>query len=122
MKTKTDLKWHLRVTVLPQCNFRCRYCNPKGIHQKTETLNDDEILEITEAAVACGIVRVHWTGGEPCIRDMVKLIQGATDRGMVEQIMTTNGSLRFNEIDAMKTAGLTRVNISLDSLNKARNS
>ena len=119
--TQSDLRWHLWVTVLPQCNFRCRYCNPKGVHEQAKTLDDNEVLDIVEAAVACGITRVHWTGGEPCLRNMPELIQGATDRRMTEQIMTTNGSLRLNEIEKMKNAGLTRANISLDSLTKDKN-
>lgn len=116
MKTEQNLRWHLRVTVLPQCNLRCRYCNPKGIFEKSATLDDNEIIELVHAAVANGIVRVHWTGGEPCIRDMTSLISKAKDAGMIEQIMTTNGTLKLEQVGKMKQSGLDRVNISLDTL------
>ena len=113
--------WHLRVTVLPQCNLRCRYCNPLGVFEHSPTLDDSEILEIVEAGVECGIERVHWTGGEPCIRNMPHIIRRSKELGMREQIMTTNGTLRLDDIDAMKEAGLGRVNISLDSLDPEKN-
>jgi len=121
MKITQNLKWHLRVTILPQCNLRCIYCNPTGVFQKAILLDDEEILSIVKAAVACGITRVHWTGGEPCIRDVVSLFRKSRDLGIIQQIMTTNGSLRLDEIRAMKEAGLDRVNISLDSLDYKRN-
>jgi len=121
MKALKDLKWHLRVTLLPQCNFRCRYCNPDAKFEHAKVMNDREIIEIAKAAVSNGIVRVHWTGGEPCLKNVVPLFNRAREIGMIEQIMTTNGSLRVNEILAMKEAGLSRVNISLDSLNASRN-
>ncbi len=121
MKTANDLKWHLRITVLPQCNFRCRYCNPRGIFEHAEIINDDEIIEIVMAAVSNGIRRIHWTGGEPCLKNVVSLFEKAKRAGMIEQIMTTNGSLKINEISNMKASGLDRVNISLDTLNPDRN-
>ena len=114
--------WHLRVTILPQCNLKCQYCNPQGVFQRSPRLNDLEILEIVAASIECGICRVHWTGGEPCIRNIVSLAQKSKDIGMIQQIMTTNGTLRLLEIPAMKQAGINRVNISLDSLDPAKNS
>ena len=113
---KTNNKWHLRVTVLPQCNFRCRYCNPTGAYQKAKLLTIEEILEIVKASVANGIKRVHWTGGEPCLADVVNLFTESKKLGMVNQIMTTNGSLKIDQIEKMKESGLDRVNISLDTL------
>ena len=71
--------------------------------------------------MANGIVRIHWTGGEPCLKDMVYLLGEAKKIGMIEQIMTTNGSLKLDQIKEMKKAGLTRVNISLDSLCHEKN-
>lgn len=120
MKTELENHWHLRVSVLPQCNLRCRYCNPSGSFEKSPTLTDKEIIDVVRAAVANGICRVHWTGGEPCIRDMCSLIQQSYEAGMIQQIMTTNGTLRVHQIGAMKHAGLSRVNISLDTLNPVK--
>lgn len=120
MKTEQNLRWHLRITVLPQCNLRCRYCNPKGVFEKSATLDDNEIIELVHAAVANGIVRVHWTGGEPCIRNMASLISRAKDAGMIEQIMTTNGTLKLNQVGKIREAGLDRVNISLDTLDSQK--
>ena len=104
------------MTVLPQCNFRCRYCNPTGAYQKAKLLTIQEILEIVKASVANGIKRVHWTGGEPCLADVVNLFTESKKLGMVNQIMTTNGSLKIDQIKKMKESGLDRVNISLDTL------
>ncbi len=113
--------WHLRVTILPQCNLRCRYCNPHALFQHSDTLGDDEIVEIVAAAVDCGINRIHWTGGEPCIRNVVSLFRRSKELGVAEQVMTTNGTLRLEQIAQMKDAGLSRVNVSLDSLSPERN-
>lgn len=121
MKALKDLRWHLRITLLPQCNFRCRYCNPNAEFEHAKVMNDKKIIEIVKAAVINGIVRIHWTGGEPCLKNVVALFSKAKEAGMIEQIMTTNGSLRINEIFDMKKAGLSRVNISLDSLNVDKN-
>ena len=109
-------RWHLRVTVLPQCNLRCRYCNPKGRFEKSVTLDDNEIIELVQAAVANGIVRVHWTGGERCTRGMLSLIPGLRKAGRSDRATTTNGTLRLAEVSKMREVGLNRVNISLDTL------
>jgi len=121
MMREVDLRWHLRVSLLPECNLRCRYCNPKGIFESSKTLNKQEILDIVKAAVVNGIVRVHWTGGEPCLTDIVSILESAKKLGMREQIMTTNGTLQVDRVHEMKRAGLNRVNISLDSLNPSKN-
>jgi len=122
MMRQIDLRWHLRVSLLPECNLRCRYCNPEGNFEDSETLNSQEILDIVKAAVANGIVRVHWTGGEPCLTDIVSILESSKKLGMKEQIMTTNnGTLQVDRVHEMKQAGLNRVNISLDSLNPSKN-
>ena len=121
MGTQVDTSWHLRVSLLPQCNFRCRYCNPKRIFEYSDVLSVEEILEIVRAAVKNGIQRVHWTGGEPCLKDVVSIFQRCRDMGIVEQVMTTNGSLRVDEIPEMAKAGLVRVNVSLDTLDSEKN-
>ncbi len=120
MKLAKGFDWHLRITLLPQCNLRCRYCNPKGVFEQSQTMDDDEVIDVVKAAVVNGITRIHWTGGEPCIRNVVSLFKRTKEVGMKEQIMTTNGSLKLNEIEKMKDAGLDRVNISLDTLNNSK--
>jgi cyclic pyranopterin phosphate synthase len=115
------LDWHLRVTVSPKCNFRCRYCNPDGVFQDDKILKIDEILEIVKASIENNITRVHWTGGEPCLVDINYLINESKKLGIVNQIMTTNGSLRVSEIKKLKESGLDRVNISLDTLDHKKN-
>ena len=67
-------RFFLRFAITPNCNFRCDYCNPDGVHQTKGILDDSEILQIMEAGINAGINRVHWTGGEPTLRNMKKII------------------------------------------------
>lgn len=109
---------YLRVSVTDRCNLRCRYCMPpSGITHVSngEILTYEEIAAIVEA---CGITKVRITGGEPLVRrDIVDLVK----RLDVEDFsMTTNGILLKDYAESLKEAGLKRINISLDTLNRER--
>lgn len=110
-------KWHLRVSVTPNCNLRCYYCNPLMKSQNSITLNDQEIISVVEAAHELGIRRVHWTGGEPTLKDIVMFVNKASEIGYTEQVMTTNGSKLSSILPDLAKGGLSRVNLSLDTLN-----
>ncbi len=112
---------YLRISLTDRCNFRCVYCMPEhGAHfaPREDLLRDDEILRVVGAAAAVGFEKIRLTGGEPTIRrNLIELIAGiARTPGIREISMTTNGLRLKDQAEALKAAGLTRVNISIDSL------
>ncbi len=113
---------YLRISVTDRCNLRCTYCMPEeGIQlmNHCDILSFEEIGEVARVAVSLGIDKFRITGGEPLVRkDIVKLIaQLASIPGVRDLSMTTNGIYLENLAQPLKDAGLTRVNISLDTLN-----
>ena len=111
---------YLRVSVTDLCNLRCRYCMPDGVCQKRheDILSFEEITEIVTAAAELGISKIRITGGEPLVRrgcvDLCRMIAGVP--GIREIDLTTNGTLLPRYARELKDAGVTRVNISVDSL------
>lgn len=114
-------EWHLRFSVTPNCNFACVYCNPEGLKEESTVLTESEIVDITKAASEIGITRVHWTGGEPTLLNLEKLISKARENGITDQIVTTNGSKGGEYIKQLIMAGMTRLIVSLDSIDPERN-
>jgi len=113
---------YLRISVTDRCNLRCTYCMPeKGIEllQHRDILTFDEITDVVRVAVKMGITKIRLTGGEPLVRkDIVTLVSMiAAIEGIEDLSMTTNGILLEELAGPLKTAGLNRVNISLDTLN-----
>ncbi len=112
---------YLRISLTDRCNFRCVYCMPEHgarFAPRDELLTDEELLRVVRAAAAIGFEKIRLTGGEPSIRrNLVEIVRGiAATPGIREISMTTNG-LRLAELARpLKEAGLTRVNISIDSL------
>jgi GTP 3',8-cyclase len=116
------LKWNLRFGVTSRCNFRCRYCLPAGLQEKVVEPTSEDVIEVLQVAYNIGIRRVHYTGGEPTIRsDFPKIIKEAKGIGFEQQIITTNGYRLYRIIDELIENGLTRVIVSLDTLDKQRN-
>ena len=116
---------YLRISITDRCNLRCKYCMPtEGIEKKyhDEILSFEEIVEVVKVAVSLGITKIRITGGEPLVRKgVVGLISNISAVDGVEEIaMTTNGVLLKDHAKELKDAGLDRVNISLDSLNKEK--
>ncbi|MFA6001798.1 MAG: GTP 3',8-cyclase MoaA [Thermoleophilia bacterium] len=116
---------YLRVSVTDRCNYRCTYCMPpEGISYRKhdEILSFEEIVRFTQAAVGAGVSRVRITGGEPLVRrDCATLVDRlAGIPGVDDLSLTTNGSLLESQARALKAAGLSRINISIDSLNAER--
>lgn len=116
---------YLRISVTDKCNFRCKYCMPEeGIALKSHNnmLSYESIALITHHAAKLNIKKIRLTGGEPLIkRDIETLVKMIRDSGDFEQInMTTNGSLLdLKTAKALKNSGLTRINISLDSIDES---
>jgi cyclic pyranopterin phosphate synthase len=107
---------NLRISLTPACNLSCIYCHKEGEKSPTVQISAGDITEILQAAATFEIRSVKFTGGEPLLRpDLIEIVK-AVPRGM-ESSLTTNGTLLADCASALKSAGLRRVNVSLDSLN-----
>jgi len=113
---------YLRLSITEECNLRCRYCQPEGeiVHPPELTLED--FLFVVRVASTLGIKRVRLTGGEPLRRAGLADFVGevAAIPGIDDISLTTNGVLLAEMASELKNKGLTRVNISLDSLQPER--
>ena len=112
---------YLRVSVTDRCNLRCIYCMPpEGVPQisHNEILTYEEIRIVAQAAAELGINKIRLTGGEPLVRaELPKLIKMLSQiEGIREISLTTNGTLLKKYALEFKQAGLSRVNVSLDTL------
>ncbi len=112
---------YLRVSVTDRCNLRCKYCMPlnaANMLSHKEILRFEEILRLIEIGVRHGINKIRITGGEPLVRpdidDFFKEL--CRIRGLKDISLTTNGVLLKDHIDAIRSAGIKRINISLDSM------
>nr|WP_298797060.1 radical SAM protein [uncultured Pseudonocardia sp.] len=112
------------MSVTDRCNFRCRYCMPRERfgpgHQflaGDHLLSFDEISRLARVFVGIGVRKIRLTGGEPLLRPRIERLVGelAALPG-VDLAMTTNGSLLMPRLDALVEAGLSRVTVSLDSV------
>ncbi|HEV3235058.1 MAG TPA: GTP 3',8-cyclase MoaA [Candidatus Dormibacteraeota bacterium] len=115
----------LRISVTDRCNFRCPYCMPAEVFGKDyaflprdEILTFEEIVRIVRVAAAQGVTKVRLTGGEPLVRREVERLVAmvAAVDGVDDIAMTTNGATLAGKAKALKEAGLTRITVSLDSL------
>ncbi|MDF2570509.1 MAG: moaA 1 [Sporomusa sp.] len=112
---------YLRVSVTDRCNFRCAYCMPtQGVKmlRHEEILTYEELLRIIKVVSHHGVSKIRLTGGEPLVRrGIIGFIRNIADLNTITDIsLTTNGSLLAGMATKLKAAGLTRVNISLDTL------
>jgi GTP 3',8-cyclase len=115
----------LRISVTDRCNFRCVYCMPKEVFgrgyrfmDRKELLTFEEIERVARAFVDQGVRKLRITGGEPLLRRDLELLIGrlaAIDEGL-EVTLTTNGALLAAKARTLADAGLSRVTVSLDSL------
>ncbi|MBF7073731.1 GTP 3',8-cyclase MoaA [Glaciecola sp. MH2013] len=111
---------YLRLSITDVCNFSCQYCLPDGYQCNTsrEFLNQDELLMVVKAFAQMGTKKVRITGGEPSLRkDLVDIIRQTAQVDGIEQVaITTNGFKLEKDIDAWVDAGLSSLNVSVDSL------
>ena len=114
----------LRISVTDRCNFRCVYCMPKEVFgqdyrflPRRELLTFEEIRRVAAVFVDLGVTKLRITGGEPLLRrDLEILIAQLATLGDLDLTLTTNGALLAKKAQALADAGLTRVTVSLDSL------
>ena len=115
----------LRVSVTDRCNFRCQYCMPaEGMPwlERDEILRFEEIERLVRLMTSIGVEDVRLTGGEPLVRRELPTLVGmlAAIRGLRDLSLTTNGYLLERDAAALVSAGIDRVNVSLDSLQRDR--
>jgi cyclic pyranopterin phosphate synthase len=112
----------LRVSLTDRCNLRCVYCMPEemAFKPRDEILTDDEILVLVRAAAELGVKKIRLTGGEPTVRANVVDLAGriAQVPGIQDLAMTTNGVRLVGLAQPLADAGLRRINVSLDSLDR----
>ncbi len=116
---------YLRLSVTDRCNLRCRYCMPLGGEDHvphTMVLSYEEMLRIIGICTGRGVRKVRITGGEPLTRKgIVQFIERLSALGGVRDVsLTTNGVLLAGMAGDLKKAGLQRVNVSLDTLDRAK--
>jgi GTP 3',8-cyclase len=118
---------YLRISVTDRCNFRCHYCMPEQQQflPQRELLDYTELSLIAERFIHHGIRKIRLTGGEPLVRRdigvlLAQLGQHVASGRLDELTMTTNGSRLAQHVDALASANVRRINVSLDSLNPAR--
>lgn len=112
---------NMRISLTDKCNFRCTYCMPaEGLSwlEKAEILSYEEIERIARIAVNIGIEQIRLTGGEPLVRRDVSALVQRLHRidGLRSLSLTTNGLLLKQQAKALAEAGLSRINVSVDSL------
>ncbi len=114
----------LRVSVTDRCNFRCVYCMPKEVFgrdypflPRAELLTFEEIERLARVFTGLGVEKIRITGGEPLVRRDVETLVGMLARiDGLDLTLTTNGALLAGKAPTLKDAGLTRITVSLDSL------
>ncbi|MFY9665728.1 MAG: GTP 3',8-cyclase MoaA [Candidatus Cybelea sp.] len=116
---------YLRVSVTDKCNLRCIYCMPEGglpWLRRDEILSYEEIAQIVAAAASVGVRAIRLTGGEPLVRrDLSRLIATiASIPGIDDIALSTNGLLLEEQLPELVSAGLRRINLSLDTLREDR--
>ena len=116
----------LRISVTDRCNFRCVYCMPREVFDAdykflphSAILSFEEIARLAGIFVGLGVKKIRLTGGEPLVRRDLHRLVGLLNEFDVEITLTTNGSLLAKQAALLKSAGLNRVTVSLDSLDDA---
>ena len=114
--------YYLRLSITDVCNFRCTYCLPDGYkphgHSNKSFLSLDEIRRVSRAFANLGTEKVRLTGGEPSLRrDFCEIIAAVRENPSIKTLaVTTNGYRMARDISKWRDAGLTNINVSVDSL------
>ena len=115
---------YLRLSITDRCDFRCTYCMGEDTRflRHDQVMSLEESLRLTRVFVGLGVTKVRVTGGEPLVRrNALWLLEGiAALPGLKELVLTTNGSQLVRYADDLRRAGVSRLNISIDSLKPER--
>ncbi len=117
---------YLRLSVTDRCDLRCAYCMPERMRflPRAEVLSLEELHRLALAFIARGVTTIRLTGGEPLVRpdvmDLVRALGRKLGDGLDELTLTTNGTQLAEHAEALAAAGVRRVNVSLDTLDRAR--
>ena len=117
---------YLRLSVTDRCDLRCAYCMPERqtFLPRKEVLSLDELHQLALGFIARGVSKIRLTGGEPLVRrDMIELVRALgrqIGQGLEELTLTTNGTRLAEFADDLAAAGVRRVNVSLDTLDRAK--
>lgn len=117
---------YLRLSVTDRCDLRCTYCMPERMKflPRAEVLSLEELHRLALAFVARGVTKIRLTGGEPLVRrdmiDLVRALGRKLGEGLEELTLTTNGTQLAAHAEALAAAGVRRVNVSLDTLDRHR--
>ncbi|MEN9718025.1 MAG: 3,8-cyclase MoaA [Pseudomonadota bacterium] len=116
---------YLRLSVTDRCDLRCAYCMPERQEflPRKDVLNLEELHRLALGFIARGVSKLRLTGGEPLVRrDMIELVRALgrqLGKGLEELTLTTNGTRLAEFADALAAAGVRRINVSLDTLDRA---
>ncbi|WP_022678093.1 GTP 3',8-cyclase MoaA [Novosphingobium sp. B-7] len=118
---------YLRLSVTDRCDLRCTYCMPERMTflPRAEVLSLEELYKVSRAFIDRGVTKLRLTGGEPLVRrDMVDLVRALGRHlgggGLQELTLTTNGTRLAEFADDLVAAGVRRINVSLDTLDRSR--
>ena len=109
----------LRITLTNRCNVNCLYCHHDGMVKSKDEMTADELYTICKVAKNIGVKKIRLSGGEPWLKkDIVETVEKIASLDFKDISMTTNGILLEKYAQDLKDAGLNRVNVSLDTLNR----
>ena len=109
----------LRITLTNRCNVNCLYCHHDGMVKSKDEMTADELYTICKVAKNIGVRKIRLSGGEPLLKkDIVEIVERIASLDFKDISMTTNGTLLERYAQDLKDAGLDRVNVSLDTLNR----
>jgi cyclic pyranopterin phosphate synthase len=117
---------YLRLSVTDRCDLRCAYCMPEKMTflPRKDVLSLEELHDMALGFIARGITKIRLTGGEPLVRrDMLELVRALGRKlgdGLEELTMTTNGTRLAEFADDLAAAGIRRINVSLDTLDRQK--
>jgi len=116
---------YLRISITDRCNLQCSYCTNRNLIPKLghkEILSYEEILRLVRISVSLGISKVRITGGEPLVKKGVYDFLGKLTKidGLLDIPITTNGVFLKDNIEMIKAAGIKRINVSMDTLNRQK--
>ncbi|WP_405265509.1 GTP 3',8-cyclase MoaA [Methanobrevibacter sp.] len=109
----------LRITLTNRCNVNCLYCHHDGMVKSKDEMTADELYTICKIAKKIGVRKIRLSGGEPLLKkDIIEIVERIASLDFKDISMTTNGILLEKYAQDLKDAGLNRVNVSFDTLNR----